>query len=56
MTHGDTDASDTITELVALVAGTEMQADLKCIARAIEEFDFEAAERVLQTLLARVRS
>lgn len=56
LTHGDTDASETIAELVALVAGTEMQADLKRIARAIEEFDFEAAEQVLQTLLGQGRS
>ena len=52
----DADAADTIAELLALVAGTPMQADLQRIAHAIEEFDFEAAEQVLKTLLAQGRS
>ncbi|MBK7050591.1 MAG: hypothetical protein IPH54_07255 [Rhodoferax sp.] len=56
LTHGDADAADTIAELLALVAGTPMQADLQRIAHAIEEFDFEAAEQVLKTLLAQGRS
>jgi len=56
LSHGDTDAADTMTELMPLVSEPALLAGLKRIARAIEEFDFEAGEEVLQSLRGEPRS
>jgi HPt (histidine-containing phosphotransfer) domain-containing protein len=50
LSHGDTDAADTMTELMPLVSEPALAASLRRIARAIEDFDFEAGEQVLQSL------
>ena len=51
LSHGDTGASDTMAELLPLAADSAMHAALQRIARAIEEFDFEAGEEMMRALL-----
>ena len=50
--EGDPDASDTLAELLPLVQSTTLQTHVKRVARLVDDFDFEAAERELQTLMA----
>jgi PAS domain S-box-containing protein len=50
LTDIDTEASDTVQELLALTQGTPLSNDLLKVARALEEFEFEEAEVALRTL------
>jgi signal transduction histidine kinase/CheY-like chemotaxis protein/purine-cytosine permease-like protein/HPt (histidine-containing phosphotransfer) domain-containing protein len=49
--NGDADASDTLSELLPLVNPSAAPAKFKRLARLIDDFDYEAAELELKTLL-----
>jgi signal transduction histidine kinase/CheY-like chemotaxis protein len=47
----DTEASDTVDELLALTQGTSLASGLKKVARAVADYEFELAEAALQALI-----
>ncbi|TXT36243.1 MAG: PAS domain-containing protein [Comamonadaceae bacterium] len=51
LANGDADASETMTELHNLTAAGPLSAELAQVARLIDQFDFEAAELALETVL-----
>ncbi len=47
----DTEASDTVEELLPLVKGTSLAGGVKKVARAVADYDFDQAEEALKALL-----
>jgi CheY-like chemotaxis protein len=47
----DTEASDTVDELLALTQGTHLANGLRKVARAVADYEFDAAEEVLKSIV-----
>ena len=51
---GDPDASETLAELMPWFQSPHLQSSVRRVAKLIDEFDFEAAETELQSLLTKL--
>jgi signal transduction histidine kinase/CheY-like chemotaxis protein len=50
--NGDPDAAETLSQLLPWVQATALHAHFKRVAKLVDDFDFEAAERELDALMA----